>query len=1192
MADKKEIINILDRPWSYDDIEYWTNPKDKCCNAVIEFNEKRSRLRAGILIVKDDEILLAEEAGQEGEFSLPGGGLEKDETPVDAAKREAEEEVFIEVKNARDTGYDYCETHTEVVKWVKDNVPEKKWWYNYYTCLIIAEYAGDYFGDVDKVDLDKTIKATSRWYKIKDVINKPTFKKQWKKALIDFGYYKEALTEGYYSNTPHRGATYITKTGRYIWAKGEDHPGLIDLLDLDMDEEEVIDEKGWIRCDSGLSYAGDAPASFIELPEKPITEAQYVALETWMETCCTGDVFQVSVTSGEFQDYDMDYRDPKYILNRVRYFYNQGELKEALTSNENKEDLLAKAKAIFGIAGKANAIGYLLPDGACLDFGDGHNMRGEDHRAICQAYDDELDTQTAYMLDFMVKTGAIRVLPELPGFNIINEPTQAQYEMIQQLCNYHYGTDGLVIEIDDNSGNELTSWEYDYEVSPRQVVLNIKNYYNKTILHEDTRTALINKSRNVGNYTGDTSRGKNRFERKRYSKVATVVKQYNQLDMNDFFKKDVLLVKVPVTGETNSYTVSIKMEGVCAEIARNIKSNNNKLEFRTIIQAITKIFNTNDIYVNCTCADYCLHPDTKIKLLNGETVTVEKLESIVKNATNPVYLYSVDNTGDFKPGKIKDVWVNGWVDHMLKITLDNGKEIITTDEHPYMLRNGQYKPANELQVGQSLMPLYFGKTANGYETVKANSIATTEFFSTYKQVANALLQDEIEEAKIRSGEDKIAIHHKDFNKNNNSPENLYPMGFNEHYKYHYDHVKDSPAFKAFKDASEEYRKLVLDHTTPEYQKQAQVMSQAISDYWQNLSDEQRQLDSKRKSDMFKQAWADGSYDTAARKAADERRRATLHTPEMEASAKAGTKQYWANLSPAEREEVIKQRTQNLAKGAGWNKGKHLSDEDKLHKSQAALNRTPEEKAEHNRKIRDTKMLKVFNKMLEDKVALTAENYEEYRWSYFKYAPPLEEYFSSIEDAITYFKLNHKIIKIERIDYDMLQPVYDIEVENYHNFYVDAGIVLHNCYRFAHWNIVNNVSTEDTAHDPGPGKNIRNPNDDKGRGCKHVLLVLNNTDWLMKVASVINNYIHYTEEHMQKPFLNIIFPKLYGIPANEMVTQNLIDTDEYLESSAGLIDAINEYGKNRGRYKAGSNKNPVTGTGGRTKKQDETEEDSK
>jgi hypothetical protein len=99
-------------------------------------------------------------------------------------------------------------------------------------------------------------------------------------------------------------------------------------------------------------------------------------------------------------------------------------------------------------------------------------------------------------------------------------------------------------------------------------------------------------------------------------------------------------------------------------------------------------------------------------------------------------------------------------------------------------------------------------------------------------------------------------------------------------------------------------------------------------------------------------------------------------------------------------------------------------------------------------------------------------------------------------------------------------------------------------------------------------------------------VLANGDWLMKVASVINNYIHYAEEKLQKPFLKLIFPKLYGYPAEEMVEQGLVDSEEYLDSSEGLLDAINAYGKNRGKYTAGTNKNPVTGTGGKTKKQEE------
>lgn len=80
--------------------------------------------------------------------------------------------------------------------------------------------------------------------------------------------------------------------------------------------------------------------------------------------------------------------------------------------------------------------------------------------------------------------------------------------------------------------------------------------------------------------------------------------------------------------------------------------------------------------------------------------------------------------------------------------------------------------------------------------------------------------------------------------------------------------------------------------------------------------------------------------------------------------------------------------------------------------------------------------------------------------------------------------------------------------------------------------------------------------------------------------------------MQKPFLKIIFPKLYGIPAEEMVEEDLIDDEKYLDSSAGLIDAINEYGRKRGWYKKGSNKNPITGTGGRAKEQPDEQANTK
>ena len=149
------------------------------------------------------------------------------------------------------------------------------------------------------------------------------------------------------------------------------------------------------------------------------------------------------------------------------------------------------------------------------------------------------------------------------------------------------------------------------------------------------------------------------------------------------------------------------------------------------------------------------------------------------------------------------------------------------------------------------------------------------------------------------------------------------------------------------------------------------------------------------------------------------------------------------------------------------------------------------------------------------------------------------------------------------------------------------------YRFAHWNIVKNVSVDDSSQDPGPGKGIANPNDDKGRGCKHILQVLANGNWMMKASSVIVNYCHFLSEKKPDAFLKLVFPKLYGVPADEAAENDIVADNEDLETGKDLIDIVNEWARNRGKFKKGSNKNPVSMTGpGDKKKQAEEEPEEK
>lgn len=103
-------------------------------------------------------------------------------------------------------------------------------------------------------------------------------------------------------------------------------------------------------------------------------------------------------------------------------------------------------------------------------------------------------------------------------------------------------------------------------------------------------------------------------------------------------------------------------------------------------------------------------------------------------------------------------------------------------------------------------------------------------------------------------------------------------------------------------------------------------------------------------------------------------------------------------------------------------------------------------------------------------------------------------------------------------------------------------------------------------------NITNPDDTKGAACKHILAVLNNLEWLRKIASVINNYVNYYKDNLQYNYSRFIFPKLYGMSYNKAIQMTLDDYDETgnevsdLKSDESLINLSNALGKVRGRFK--------------------------
>ena len=680
----------------------------------------------------------------------------------------------------------------------------------------------------------------------------------------------------------------------------------------------------------------------------------------------------------------------------------------------------------------------------------------------------------------------------------------------------------------------------------------------ESILTEDSRASLLTKSKT-------SVKGRQRFNRRNKSRVANSVKQFNSIDMNKLFKQNILTVNISVNGETDNYVVRISFGGFLDILHDELKNSGEEINLKSITRALITGFNKDDVFIGCNC---CLKGDTKIKLLNGNVVTIAEMYDMF-NRGEKLYVYSADENGDFKPGEVSNVFIAKYVSDTIKVTLDNGKEIETTSDHPYMLRDGSYMRADELKVGQSLMPMYFSYH-NGYESYKKNSITDhTEFHSVYKEVATTLLGKEIEEAKNRSGEDVIQIHHKDFNKLNNYPDNLSPMGANEHWSYHYNHLKESGVLDKFLKGGKKYWE-----SDESRRKQAKICKKVITNYYANRSDDEIERDSVSRSNVSKAAWDRGCFDTEAFHIASKQRGEFLQSPEIRELSKVGVHNYWENLSGDNRNKRISSCLKNIEKATNAIKGKPMTESHRNKISAYRNNESEEQSYIHNRKITEHKMLNVISKCMSIGIPITDENYEKVRLTSFPNGyPKVTKLFKNVDEAVSYFKLNHKVVKIEYVHYDEPIPVYDMTVPNYSNFLTDAGVMLHNCdfrYRFGYWTTRNGVSSIDPENRPS---NITNPNDKLGSGCKHVLLVLSNNSWIIKCASVINNYIKYISKNYERLYADVIYPAIYQKPYEGSAQMSIFDNgSDELETDSDTLNKANTHDErdDKGRWTKGNN----------------------
>lgn len=173
----------------------------------------------------------------------------------------------------------------------------------------------------------------------------------------------------------------------------------------------------------------------------------------------------------------------------------------------------------------------------------------------------------------------------------------------------------------------------------------------------------------------------------------------------------------------------------------------------------------------------CLHPETRVPLLDGTAPTIFELARRWETNAMPFWVYSHVN-GEIVPAQAIQPRQTG-VDDYYRVTMDDGSSFVGNARHQMLRRNGEKVMIREMSPGDSLMPFEVkfstkedGDRIEGYEKLK---LLTGEWAFTHRLVAKGLAKED---------GDEDTIHHVDFHKTNNTPMNLRWMRWRDHIALH------------------------------------------------------------------------------------------------------------------------------------------------------------------------------------------------------------------------------------------------------------------------------------------------------------------------------------------------------------------------------------------------------------------------
>jgi hypothetical protein len=402
----------------------------------------------------------------------------------------------------------------------------------------------------------------------------------------------------------------------------------------------------------------------------------------------------------------------------------------------------------------------------------------------------------------------------------------------------------------------------------------------------------------------------------------------------------------------------------------------------------------------------CLAPDTKIKLADGRNLEISEVAKEY-NQGKQNYVYSIDEKNEWTIKPVSWAGITQRKAKTIKVKLDNGEEVVATPEHRFMLRDGSYVEAQNLENGTSLMPIYTkysskenGDKIEGYERILNNR--TNRWNYTHRIAKENDLLEEFKNSK------NIVIHHIDFNKINNNPDNLVIMDKKDHFDLHAqvaDKQLNTP--EVIEKRNESIKRFYATEKGKKIGKENALRAGSSSKKYEYLkSDEHKKL---KREQMERQ-----------------RREGTIYlTEEGRKKISEKTRQRWEN--PEYRESM-----RQVCSRAGSIKNKNNPVYRKLTEDEI---------------LNTYKNAKMTTQELSDELGISRGCFKKTlrRWGYKDWYEFCE--YHNLEPKR---KHNHKVASVE--EHEVLDEVYDITVDGETpNFALSSGIVVHNSqldYKFS------------------------------------------------------------------------------------------------------------------------------------------------